>query len=681
MKEYFFDRDLSWLSFNERVLMEAASDAVPLGERLKFLSIYSSNLDEFYRVRVPALMALSKLSKNTSSEHPDKHQHSLERIKETVNKQLAIFGNTLREKILAPLKEKNIHILYNEPIPEFIKESATEYFFNQVLGYLQPVDIEKDQTFFIENNKLYSLVILRNGIMEQKLRIINIPTEHLPRFLPVIYEGIQYIIFLEDIIKDNLNRIFKGYEIAGVYNFKITRDAELELQDEYETDLVEKMEKQIAKRDFGFATRFLYDAKISPVYLHTLIRAFNLENANIVEGGSYHNLKDLAGIPINEPSLFYEKTEPCVPLQIHKTRTLLEQVAEKDIMLHPPYHTYDPVLRFFNEAAIDPAVEEIHVTLYRVAQQSKIVNALISAAKNGKEVTVLVELKARFDESNNIRWAKRMKEAGIKIHYSPLSLKVHAKCALIKKREYGKMIYLGLLATGNLNEVTARFYTDHILLSSHPGILRELELLFLHLAKKRPTIEDADIRFQHLLVAQFNLKKKFIRLIDREISNAKLGRPAFITIKLNNLEEKSLIRKLYQASVEGVKIQLLIRSVCCLVPGVEGVSGNITVKRIVDRYLEHGRVFIFHNDGEEEIYLGSADWMTRNIDRRIEVCFPVYDPEIKKELRTIIDLQLQDNMQAVIVDKDLRNVRLDFDSNPVRSQAEIQKQLIKTVKL
>ncbi|HLG39588.1 MAG TPA: phospholipase D-like domain-containing protein, partial [Chitinophagaceae bacterium] len=337
----------------------------------------------------------------------------------------------------------------------------------------------------------------------------------------------------------------------------------------------------------------------------------------------------------------------------------------------PPYHDYGLVLRFFNEAAIDKDVEEIYVTLYRIAGDSRIATALISAAKNGKTVTVFVELKARFDEANNIRWAKRMKEAGVKIIYSIPGLKVHAKVALVKKKKDKRAKYYGLLATGNFNESTARFYTDHILMTANKELLRELELLFIYLAKRKIPDSIRDIEFKHLLVAQFNLQQRFLELIDREIEFAKRGLKAEITIKLNNLEERLLIKKLYEASNAGVTVNLFARSICGLIPGIEGLSGNITVKRIVDRYLEHGRLFWFNNNGSDELYAGSADWMNRNIYRRIEVCFPIYDEIIKNELKEMLSLQLKDNVQSVSIDEELNNNPIPANGEKIRSQEAI----------
>ena len=669
----FFDRDISWLYFNERVLIEAQRSEVPLLERIKFLSIYSSNLDEFYRVRVPALMALKKLSEKEEMDDADKNKEILSQLKEIVSSQLQSFGQILSEQILPALKENNIHLVYNEALPESILASTRAYFFTQVLAFLQPISfLKSDKVCFPENNKLYALVILSSdNQQDEQLQIVNIPSNDLPRFYTVSQNGTQYIVFLEDIIKEHLHLVYKKSNVKGFYTFKITRDADLSLEDEYKGDLVEKLEKQIAKRDFGFATRFLFDAKIPKNHLETLTNYLNLKKQSIVEGGSYHNLKDFYAIPINNPEMKYDNWQ-AIHHEIPENQTLFGEIKQRDIIFHPPYQSYDTVLRFFNEAAIDQNVEEIYVTLYRVASDSRIVNALISAAKNGKKVSVLVELKARFDEENNIKWAKKMKAEGVKIIYSVPSLKVHAKIALVKKKVGKKISYFGLLATGNLNESTARFYTDHILLTAHQEMLAEMELIFRFLSKKKrkPNISDIS-NFKHLLVAQFNLQHQFIALIDREIAHAQKGLPAKITLKMNNLEEKVLISKLYEASNAGVKIELIIRGICCLMPGVKDMSENINVRRIIDKYLEHGRIFIFHNQGNQEIFMGSSDWMNRNIYRRIEVCFPIYDENIKQEILQIIDLQLHDTAQAVSINSESNNVFFPKAENALRSQAAI----------
>lgn len=410
--------------------------------------------------------------------------------------------------------------------------------------------------------------------------------------------------------------------------------------------------------------------------LQLVIQQLQLQDANITQGGNYHNLKDFFGLRINLPGVAYDAWHAIHPAILNDTSTLAEQIKNKDVLISTPYQSYHPILRFFNEAAINPDVTGIYVTLYRVASNSKIVNALISAARNGKKVRVMIELKARFDEANNLQWAKRMKEAGVRITYSVTALKVHAKVAMVKTEKEGRIIYSGLLATGNFNEQTAKFYTDYILFTSNSNLLREMELLFIFLSKREKPSANIGHSFKHLLIAQFNLQGKFIELIDREIEFAKQSLPASVILKMNNLEEKVLINKLYEASQAGVKISLIVRSICCLVPGVKGMSENITVKRVVDRYLEHGRAFIFNNNGHPDVYLGSADWMNRNIYHRIEVCFPVYDEAIKTQVINIINLQLADNVQAVTLNDRLENVRIAQSEPAIQSQKEIY-QLLK----
>ncbi|GAB2836696.1 polyphosphate kinase [Ferruginibacter profundus] len=665
----YFDRDISWLYFNERVLEEAADNSVPLIERIKFLGIYSSNLDEFYRVRMPVLMALREI-RSPGSEQPDYYKQA----GQLITKQLDFFGNTLSTGIIPGLRQNNICLIYNEAVPAAIKDVSDQYFLNVLAAYIQIVHLEKDSSFFPENNKLYIAVALEKN-EAHKIAIVSIPSGNVSRFYTITVAEKNYIVFIDDIIKNNLSFIFPDAAISGAYSIKITRDAELDLQDEFEGDIAEKIETQINKRDFGLATRFLYQPDMPETILQQIIQQFKLSGAGIIPGGYYHNLKDLSSFPLNIPSLLYQK-QPVTEITI-EGRSLLAAIQQKDMLVHPPYQSYDTILRFFNEAALDENVEEIYTTMYRVANDSRIVHALISAAKNGKKVTAFVELKARFDEANNIKWAKVMKGAGVKIIYSIPKLKVHAKVALVKKKDNGRLAYIGLLATGNLNETTARFYTDHILLTANGNMLRELELLFIFLSQRKKTDDVDKIKFQHLLVAQFNLQKKFLSLIDNEISNAQKGLPAGITIKLNNLEEEVLINKLYEASSAGVKINLIVRSICRIVPGIKNMSANIAVRRIVDRYLEHGRVFIFNNNNDELFFLGSSDWMNRNIYRRIEVCFPLYNKGLQQEIKEIINLQLNDNTAAVIINEHLQQRRPEKTGISVRSQLEIYELLQK----
>lgn len=676
MEYSFFDRDLSWLAFNGRVLDEADRDGVPLLEKIRFLSIFSSNLDEFYRVRIPVMRALHILDEkgdDLDADHKITASHLYE-AQQTISSQQQKYGQILTGKIIPQLKTKGITLFYNEQLPEFMHDAARAWFFNEVLAFLKPVYLDNSQDdFFPENNKLYFLIFLKQDSGPEKPVILNIPSDEVPRFYTLKNAAGTFIVFLDDIIRFNLDELFPGEDIDGCYSFKITRDAELELKDEYSTDTAALIERQLTKRDYGLVTRFLHQPGIPLRYLYSVARHLGLDSTGIIQGGMYHNLRDLGSFPVKDPTLEYDKWPTLNKKQVPVDAYLLDELKKKDCIIHTPYQSYAPVLRFFNEAATHPDVTEIYVTLYRIASNSRIANALISAAKNGKKVQVLVELKARFDEANNIKWAKRMKEAGVEILYSVTQLKVHAKIALVKKREGYREHYYGLLATGNFNESTAAFYTDHVLMTTSPKILSEIELIFIFLAKRIKPSSPELIRFEHLLVSQFNLQQKFFELIDREIANQQAALPAGITIKLNNLEERKLISRLYDASNAGVKINLIVRSICCIVPGIKGQSENITVTRIVDRYLEHGRVFIFNNNNNPEVYMGSSDWMNRNIYRRIEVCFKVNDEQIRQQMIKITERQLRDNTQAVLVDAEMENIPVvaSKSDKPIQSQKEI----------
>lgn len=664
-QDSFFDRDLSWLSFNGRVLDEAQSPAVPLLEKIKFLSIFSSNLDEFYRVRMPVLLALEKLSKKASSEI-ELPNHLLKQTNDTILQQLQSYGTILKSIIIPDLKKFGVHFYYEATIPDLFKFDLQRYFSSQILAFLQPVQLDSKTDFFPQNNALYLLVKL-----ESRSVILNIPSTELPRFFKIKHNDETHIFFIDDIIRENLNSLFPNEVVLACHSFKVTRTAELDLKDEYKKDLAEQIEKQLQKRDFGLATRLLIQPGVSDEVMDLLVTQLNLKKATRVSGGCYHNLKDFADFPYTNSNLENEAWPKINYPPLDSSKSLNELILKRDILINPPYQSYDAILRFFNEAATDQTVEEIYCTMYRVAKDSKIVNALISAAKNGKKVVVLVELKARFDEENNIKWAKKMRAAGVNILYSVTALKVHAKIAMVKRRYDLRTVYTGLLATGNFNETTANFYTDHILMTANRDLLREMELLFIFLAKRAKPGKFENIPFKHLLVAQFNLLERFEALIDREIDHAKQGRPASIVIKMNNLEEKVLIEKLYQAAKAGVSISLIVRGICRLIPGLPDQLVPIRVSRIVDRYLEHGRLFLFFNNGKEELFMGSADWMNRNVYRRIEVCFPIIDLSIKAELKTLLNFQLNDTAKAVFIDEHLNTYSADQAANLTQSQYEI----------
>jgi polyphosphate kinase len=611
-------------------------------------------------------MAVEKLD-DTSDE-------LLTRIRKIIGDHQNRYGEVLIHSIIPALKKNGIGFLYNEEIPDAISKELSHIFFTKVAGCLQVVSLSGSKEFFPENNKIYFAVVVKGA---DNLFVVNIPSDSCRRFHKVVTPERTYVVMIDDIVRQHLPVLFGEADVLEAWAFKITRDAELNLKDEVDGRITTRLEKLLAKRDYGFATRFLYDESMPAGVLKKLVKNLKLKDATKVTGGRYHNLRDFFSFPLTDPKFSYQDQRP-IPVDVGDSGSVYSLIDRGDVMLHTPYHSYDLILRFFNESAIDPAVEKIYVTLYRIAVDSAIGQALMTAARNGKKVTVLVELKARFDEANNIRWAKKMKTAGVRICYSSLSMKVHAKIALVKRRNANnKAYYYGLFSTGNFNENTARLYTDHILLTCHPKILKEVQSLFKILTKAKKSFTLKENIFEELIVAPFNIRERFFDLIHREIANARNGRRASITIKLNNLEEETLINKLYEAAVAGVKIELIVRSICRLMPGKDGISKNITVRRIVDRYLEHGRVFIFHNDGEEEVYCGSADWMNRNIYHRIEVCFPIYDERIREEVKTIIGLQCADTAQAVIINAALENVPLTPSrKRKVRSQDDIYAMIV-----
>jgi polyphosphate kinase len=666
----FLNRDLSWLSFNHRVLMEATDKTVPLYSRISFLSIFSSNLDEFFRVRMPAIFAFTSIDAKKTTLREEYPRDLVQLVQKNVWEQQEEFGRILKEHIIPDLKENNIVLYYGEPLKSEHIEFAREYFLSKVLSFLQPVLLKKDNqsNVFLENNALYFIVELED--MDEpgskNYALLNIPSNNLSRFsiLPAL-DNFYYLLFLDDVVRENLEEVFPGFRIIGAYSIKLTRDAELNIGDEFAGDIAEKIEKQLEKRDIGRSTRLLFDKSMPAEMREFVQKYFSLRFEEMVEGGRYHNLKDLGTLPNpSQKNLKYADWPAAQHSGFDNHRSIFQSIEEGEKMLHLPYHSYNYILRFFNEAAIDPTVKEIFVTLYRVAADSHIVNALISAAKNGKKVTVFVELKARFDEANNLKWSKKMKAAGVKIINSIPGIKVHAKVALVKRQEQKELKYYSFMATGNFNEATGRFYTDHVLFTSNSIFGEELEMLFRYLQSRTLVTAYDKLDFKHLLVSQFNMTKRFNKLIDREIKHAKKGRPAGIVIKLNNLQEREIIEKLYEASNAGVRVQLLVRSICCLAPGIAGQSENITVHRIVDRYLEHARIFYFHNYGQAICYMGSADWMNRNLHSRIEVCFPVYNDKLRNQLNDILQLQLRDNCKAVIVDKELSNQRVPSNGEP-----------------
>jgi polyphosphate kinase len=681
----YFDRDLSWLSFNYRVLMEAQDNSVPLYERIKFLAIYSSNLDEFFRVRVASLQSMSKIKQQKIEEELNiDPKVLLVKINDTIEEQLDAFGKIFTN-IKKELEAHNIYLYQTKPTSVKHLEAIKKYFKSRVLAFLQPVLLKEDQPLpFLDNNALYFAVELeydsedKNGKKRPELAILNIPSGPLPRFisLPRLQEKYHYM-FLDDVIRHNIKMIFPGFKVKGCYSFKVNRDADLNLDDEFSGNLVEKIKANLDKRRTGEPTRLLYDQKMPLYLIQYFMDKLELEEEEILEGGRYHNFNDFFSFPNPKGvELEYPPFKSIEHDELDDKESFFDALDKKDYMLHFPYQSYDNVLRFFNEAAIDPDVVHIRLTVYRIAANSHIANAMISAAKNGKKVTCFVEVKARFDEANNIKWAEEMRQAGVDIIYSIPNLKVHAKVALVSRIKKGEKTRYAFFGTGNFNEKTSKIYADHGLFTSNETMTTELDQVFNFLISQseKPMLNE-------LLVAQVNMVSRLTELIDREIENAKAGKKAEMIIKLNNIEDPIMIDKLYEASQAGVKIELIARSICRVKPGIKGMSENITIRRIVDRFLEHARIYCFYNNGKPDLYMGSADWMERNLHRRVEVLFPVYGESIRQQVLKLLKFQLSDNEKAHYINQSLENIPVQNDKKATRSQMKFYKWIDKNMHL
>lgn len=667
------NRDISWLSFNYRVLQESFDESLPLYERIKFMAIYSSNLDEFFRVRVGAIRHLL----NIPTEAP-KAQELLDQINFIVSRQQKEFGKNFREKIIPELEKNNIFLLNDSLLSKTQIQFVRNYFQDELIYQIQPVLLVKNKVApFLQNGAIYFVVGLQakqkknNKSTKRRTRyaIVKIPSDIHPRFVELPPEDGKFgIIFLDDIIRVNLDQLFKGYEICSCYSIKLSRDADLHIEDEYEGNLVEKVKKNLSKRKTGAPSRFLYDESMPENVLEFLKDCFQLKKNEMIPGARYHNFYDFFRFPNPlSPQLEVHIPQPMRIPELDSYPSIFEAIKNRDWLLNFPYQSYDYFLRFLQDAAYDPKVLEIKATQYRVADNSAVVSALIEAARNGKKVTVFVEVKARFDEESNLKSAQQMAAAGIQIIYSIPGLKVHAKACLISRISGNRrgIRHYAFMSTGNFNEKTARIYSDHGFFTCKQEYTDELIKLFDYLQS-----QNTQVTFNKLLVAQFNMVDEFSRLINVEIANAKQGKKAHIIIKLNNLEDENMIEKLYKASKAGVKIDLIVRSICCLKPNSD-FSENITVRRIVDTFLEHARVFIFYHQGEQKIYLSSADWMKRNLYHRIELGFPLEDPSLKQEMLDIISLQLKDNTKARILDEELNNLVVPQEGEKIRAQHAI----------
>ncbi|MBU6340585.1 MAG: polyphosphate kinase 1 [Bacteroidetes bacterium] len=669
----YIHRDISWLSFNYRVLQEAKDPAVPLLERLKFLAIYSSNLDEFFRVRVASIRNLKRVGKKTKAELDFDPRELLREIHQIVNRQQEEFSEIFQRQILPELKRHNINILRRLELNAEQRHFVENYFHNNLLPFVMPVLLVKHRIRpFLATAHLYLAVHLRlrkRPLAESEYALVKIPSDQLPRFIKLpSAPGSHDLIMLDDIVRNSVSWLFPGYEVQDTYSIKLTRDAELYIDDEYSGDLVQKIKSSLQKRQVGPTSRFVYDREMPMHLLAHLQETFDLGKNDILPEGRYHNNFDFFKFPDFDMS--YLKNKPLPPLQhphVHHASDPFSLLREKDQLLHFPYQSYESVIHFFEKAALDPDVTHIKVIQYRVARNSRILAALMEAVKRGKQVSAFVEIKARFDEAANLEWGEKLEKAGVRVHYSFPGVKVHSKLALIRRLEEGEPRLYCYLSTGNFHEETAKIYCDFGLLTADPRITTEVSTVFTFLENIKPPKQE----FSHLLVGKFNLRPALYKLIDAEIEAAQRGERGEMTIKLNSLEDKDMIRKLYEASTAGVKIRLIIRGICCLVPGIRGVSEHIEIISIVDRFLEHARVFLFYHGGEEKMYLSSADWMERNLTYRIETTFPVYDPDLKREIKDMLDLQLNDNVKARYIDRfNLNEYRRISTDIPVRAQLE-----------
>jgi polyphosphate kinase len=674
MEEYpFVHRDISWLSFNYRVLQEAKDASVPLLERLKFLAIYSSNLDEFFRIRVANIRNLKKVGKKTKAELDFVPGEVLKRIHQIVNRQQEEFSWIFENQIVPELARHNIHILRRLDLNAEQRHFVENYFHDHLLPFVMPVLLVKHRIRpFLANAHLYLAVHLRpkkKPLAPSEYALVKIPSDQLPRFVSLPSEpGRHDVILLDDIVRHSVSWLFPGYDIQDTYSIKLTRDAELYIDDEFSGDLVEKIKASLAKRQVGPTSRFVYDREMPQHLLEYLKETFDLGKNDMLPEGRYHNNFDFFRFP--DFGMHHLKNKPLPPLPhptLQQAAAPFDAIRAGDQLLHYPYHSYDAVVNFFQHAAEDPSVTHIKVIQYRVARRSRIMEALMEAVRRGKQVSVFVEIKARFDEAANLEWGERLERAGVRVYYSFPGVKVHSKLALVRRMEGGKPRLYAYLSTGNFHEETAQIYSDLGLFTADPRLTSEVSNLFSFLENVKPPRQE----FKHLMVGKFNLRPALYALIDAEIAAARAGKPAHIIIKTNNLEDKEVVRKLYEASQAGVRIQLIVRSICCLAPGIPGVSDNIEAISIVDRFLEHARVFIFYHGGEERMYLSSADLMQRNLSYRIETAFPIYDPALKAEIRDIINLQLEDNVKARCIDADALNRYRRTESDiPVRAQLE-----------
>ncbi|MEL5892642.1 RNA degradosome polyphosphate kinase [Bacteroides sp. GD17] len=672
VSEAYVDRDLSWMYFNRRILQEATQTHVPLLERLSFLGIYSNNLDEFFRVRMATLGRIAECEERSLRSEREHAKHLIKQINKLNNKYSKEYEQAIH-KLTRELCEENIYLLKEDELDEEQQQFICQFYRQRLSGFVSPVwfSTVKQLTDETDENIYLGIKMQATGKKSFDYALIALPVAECGRFVRLPdKEGKSFLMYLDDVIRYCLPMIFSGlnYETFEAYAFKFTKDAEMEIDNDLRNGMLQKISKGVKSRKKGDALRVIYDNKMPKDLLKRVMNKLSLDQLDTVQGGGrYHNHKDLMSFPdCGRKDLKYPVWEPIIKPELKSGESLLKLIQKGDRFIHVPYHSFDYYIRVLQEAAISKEVKAIKTTLYRLAKDSKVVKALICAARNGKKVTVVIELLARFDEASNIGWSKKMQDAGIHVIFGVEGLKVHSKITHICMKTGND---IACISTGNFHEGNARMYTDYMLMTAARNVVRDVDNVFEFIEKPY-----SPVRFKELLVSPNEMKQKFIRLINDEIKNKQAGRPAYIRIKINHITDATMVKKLYEASANGVPIDLLVRGNCSLVTGIPGVSDTIRINGIIDRYLEHSRIFIFAAGGEDKTFIGSADWMPRNLDNRVEVITPVYDPEIKADLRKVIDFGLRDNCQGSIVDGSGENRPWTTDSEvPFRSQEELYK--------
>ena len=671
MKKYTFkNRELSWLDFNERVLQEAADITVPLIERLRFIGIFSNNLDEFYKVRYATVKRLALSKEKVKKFYKGENAKDLlnlitERAIELQNR-----SNLILDFILKDLEKENIFIVDEQAIPKDSISYIESFFLDKIQPKLKIVLLNKKDDFpQLSESSCFLIIKVESKNKNLNYAIIQFPDEF-ERFIVIKNQDVKYVIMIDDIIRYHLFEIFKIFNPSNISAnmIKFSRDAELDFDDDISKSYLEKISQSVKDRLKGDPLRFVYDKEIDPNTLKFLLEKMNIDSEidSVIPGGKYHNKKDYMNFPILNNDLAYDKIEQLVIKDFYKHKTVFESIDERDFLVHTPFHKFNHILTFLSEASIDPDVKRICITIYRLSKLSSVANTLINAAKNGKEVIVQIELQARFDETNNIDYAKLMQDQGVKLIFGIPTLKVHAKVCVVEKLINNKILKYGFISTGNFNESTAKIYTDFTIFTSNQTLLDEISNVFEFFS-----FNYKKFKYEKLIISPYNTKKFFKSLIKNEIKNAKRGKDAFIKIKLNNITNYEMVEELYKAAEEGVKIYLIVRGICCLIPNQKNTHNNIELISIVDKFLEHTRMFIFCNNGKNKTYISSADWMTRNLDNRVEVTIPIEDEKISNQLNDIFSIYWNDNQKSRYVNSENNNEYRKNELGIIRSQSQV----------